>query len=74
MQQLDRKFIKVNNLIRTGYGNEYHPLIVYIDNIASYTEDREGYGEIRLIDGYVYNVKECAFEIERLIKKAESEE
>ena len=70
----NRRFIEINSLIRTGYENEYRPLIVYIDNIASYTEDREGYGEIRLVDGYVYIVKECALEIKRLIEQAESEE
>ena len=70
----NRKFIEINGLIRTGYGDEYRHLIVYIDNIASYTEDREGYGEIRLVDGYVYTVKECALEIKRLIEQAESEE
>lgn len=71
---MNRKFIEINRLIRTGYGNEYRHLVVYIDNIASYTEDREGYGEIRLADGYNYTVKECALEIKRLIEQEESEE
>lgn len=68
-----RRFIETHILIRTGYGNEYRHLIVYIDNIASYTEDREGYGEIRLVDGKVYTVKEDALEIKRLIEQAERE-
>ncbi len=67
---MNRECIKLNSLMRTGYGNKYRPLTVYVDNIASYTEDREGYGEIRLNDGYVYFVRECEAEIRSLIAKA----
>ena len=61
--------IKLHNLIKTGYGNEYKPLMVNIDCIAGVSEDREGYGEVRLNDGYVYTTKECASEIIRLIEE-----
>lgn len=63
------KYIELKQVIRTGYGNEYKPLMVNVDSIAGVTEDREGYGEVRLNDGYVYTTKECASEIIRLIEE-----
>jgi hypothetical protein len=62
------KYIELTQVIRTGYGNEYKPLMVNVDSIAGITEDREGYGEVRLTDGYVYITRECALDIQHKIE------
>lgn len=66
-----RKYIQLNEVIRTGYGNEYKPLIIYTDSIASISENR--YGNVRLLDGYSYTVKEDVLSIQRMINKVENE-
>ena len=62
------KYIELKQIIRTGYGNEYKPLMVNVDCIAGVTEDREGYGEVRLTDGHVYVTREDALDIQHKIE------